>query len=196
MADPDAVDDAHLGEEVVSSRSIHRGSYLRFRVDTIRDVRGREGTREIVEHPGAVALLAVIEDDLLLVKQFRSPIRRVLLEIPAGTLDRRTDGSSEPPDEAAQRELVEETGYRAAQLRRLGSFFTAPGFTDEEIHLYLARGLDPVTDYAGPPEEERIDLVRLPIADAQRMAADGLIRDAKSLVGLAWLERLAATGEL
>jgi ADP-ribose pyrophosphatase len=89
-------------------------------------------------------------DDLLLVRQFRSPAGRALLEIPAGTLDRRPDGSVEPPDEAAPRELAEETGHRAARWRRLGTFWTAPGFASEAMTLYLATELTAIDGYEGP----------------------------------------------
>ncbi len=100
----------------------------------------------------------------------------------------------EDPNRAAPRELGEETGYEARAWRRLGSFFTAPGFATEEMHLYLATGLVALDGYAGPAEDERLDLVRIPWRRAVEMAEEGLIADAKSLVGLFWLDRLATGG--
>ncbi len=190
------VDDAELLESTVESRVIHRGGYLTFRTDTIEDAQGELRTRDVVEHPGAVAILAIVDGDVLLVRQFRTPVGRVLLEIPAGTLDRLADGSIEAPDRAAPRELAEETGYRAATWRLLGRFFTAPGFATEEMHLYLATDLEPIAGYAGPGTDERLHLSRVPVGRAVEMAEAGLIDDAKSIAGLFWLDRLTARGEL
>jgi ADP-ribose pyrophosphatase len=111
-------------------------------------------------------------------------------------LDRAEDGSIENPDVAAPRELAEETGHRAATWRRLGSFYTAPGFATELMHLYLATDLTPIADYAGPDVDERLDLRRVPVAEAVRMAEDGGINDAKSIAGLFWLQRLIDRGEV
>jgi ADP-ribose pyrophosphatase len=117
-----------------------------------------------------------------------------MLEIPAGTLDVDASGSVEDPAEAAPRELEEETGYRAAGWRLLASFWTAPGFATELMHLYLATGLAPAhVDRLGPDEDERLDLVRLPWREAVDLATSGAIVDAKSILGLLWLARLRAT---
>ena len=146
-------------------------------------------------HPGAVAIVAVDADDqVLLVRQYRNPAGRVLLEVPAGTLDRGPDGSIEDPALAARRELEEETGYRAGTWRLLSRFFTAPGFTTEQMTLYLATDLRPADgDRLGPDEDERLHLVRLPWRDAVAAAERGEIEDAKSIVGLFWLARLRAS---
>ena len=146
-------------------------------------------------HPGAVAIVALDpEDRVLLVRQFRSPAGRTLLEIPAGTLDvDETTGAIEDPDLAARRELEEETGVRAASWRHVGSFWTAPGFATELMHLYLAAELTPAhADRLGPDDDERLQLVRMPWRDAVAAAERGEIADAKSLVGLFWLARLRA----
>ena len=157
---PDA--DAALRETTIARRTVHAGRFIRFRVDTVRGPDGRQHQREIVDHPGAVAIVPLDGTDLLLVRQFRSAAQRVLLEIPAGTLDRRTDGTIEPPEEAAPRELAEETGYEAGTWRRVGHFWTAPGFASEAMTLYLATDLRPVRDYGGPEEDEHLQLIRLP----------------------------------
>ena len=131
------------------------------------------------------------EDQVLLVRQYRSPAERVLLEIPAGTLDRRDDGSVEDPEVACRRELEEETGYRAGSWRLLGRFWTAPGFTSELMHLYLAAELTAAGDDRLFPEaDERLHLARLPWRDAVAAAERGEVADAKSIVGLFWLARL------
>ncbi|TAM77564.1 MAG: NUDIX hydrolase [Chloroflexota bacterium] len=185
-----SVSDERLVEETIARRVVHAGRYIRFEVDTIRDPDGGVHEREIVDHPGAVAILPLDGDDLLMVRQYRTAAGRILLEIPAGTLDRRADGSIEPPEEAGPRELGEETGFVAATWRRLGSFWTAPGFASERMTLYLATELSPLPDYRGPEPDERLDLVRLPWVEALGRAERGEIEDAKSLVGLFWLARL------
>jgi ADP-ribose pyrophosphatase len=187
-----------LTERIVDSRVLHRGHYLTFRIDTIERADGSRAEREVAGHPGAVAILAVDPDDqVLLVRQFRSPARRVLLEVPAGTLDVSAVGVVEDDALAAKRELEEETGHRAANWRRLASFWTAPGFAEELMHLWLATGLSPVhADRLGPDEDERLELVRLPWRDAVAAALDGEIADAKSLLAMLWLDRLKAAGEI
>lgn len=120
------------------------------------------------------------------------PADAALLEIPAGGLDVDTDGTKEDPDLAAPRELEEETGMRAATWRKLGEFYTAPGFTDELMHLYLATDLTPASadGRLGPDEDERLIVEWRPWPDAVAAVERGEIRDAKSIVGLFWLERL------
>ena len=172
---------------------IHRGRTLAFRVDTIERADGTRHQREIVGHPGAVAIVALDEQDrVLLVRQFRTAVGGTLLEIPAGTLDvDPTSGAIEDPALAAPRELEEETGQRAGHWQKLGSFWTAPGFATELMHLYLATDLHPADDgRLGPDEDEALVAVRLPLADAVAAAEDGRISDAKSIVGLLRVARL------
>jgi ADP-ribose pyrophosphatase len=130
---------------------------------------------------------------VLLVRQYRSPADQVLLEIPAGTLDvDDATGQTEDPDLAARRELEEETGYRADTWRKLAAFWTAPGFASELMHLYLATELSPAhpDERLGPDEDEHLRLERLRFAEAVEAALAGGISDAKSIVGLLWVDRL------
>ena len=194
--EPHPADD-RLRETVVGSRLVHKGYYLDVRVDEILTPDGKRSTRDIVGHPGAVAVVALDPDDnVLMVRQFRLAADRTLLEIPAGTLDRAADGTLEDPDLAARRELEEETGYRAGHWEHLGTFWTAPGFATELMRLYLARDLAPAhEDRLGPDEDERLELEHVPWREAVAMAERGDIADAKSLVGLFWLaRRLEADG--
>ena len=129
-------------------------------------------------------------DELLLVRQYRLAAGRTLLEIPAGTLDRHADGSIEDPDLAAPRELAEETGHRAGRWRRLGRFWTAPGFASEAMTLFLAEALEPIDGYQGPEPDERLDLVRMPWSAAVAEAQAGTFEDAKTILGILWVARL------
>jgi ADP-ribose pyrophosphatase len=147
-----------------------------------------------------VAIVAVdAAGRVALVRQWRLAANDALLEIPAGGLDIADDGSKENPDLAAARELEEETGLRAGTWRKLGAFFSAPGFTDELMHLYIATELTPADPDGrlGPDEDERLILEWRPWQDAVSLAETGGIRDAKSIVGLLWLARvMEAEGSL
>lgn len=172
---------------------LHRGRYLTFRVDTVELPDGRRSTRDIAGHPGAVAIVALdAHDRVALVRQWRVPAGRTLLEIPAGGLDVHEDGSKEDPEVAARRELEEETGLRAGTWRKLAAFYTAPGFTDEFMHLFLATDLTAAhpDGRLGPDDDERLILEWLPWQDAVAAVERGEIHDSKSIVGLFWLARL------
>jgi ADP-ribose pyrophosphatase len=189
--------DEDLRETVIGSEILHHGRLGDFRIDTVRFSDGRTSTREILGHPGAVAIVAIDPDDnVLFVRQWRTAAGRAMLEIPAGTLDIvDAAGTIEDPELAAPRELEEETGYRAGSWRKLAAFWTAPGFASELMHLYLATDLRPAHDNRlGPDEDERLELSRLPFGDALAAIDRGEICDAKSIVGLFWTARLRASG--
>jgi len=183
--------DDQLRERLVSSKVLRRSRILEFRIDTVELPDGSRSTRDVAGHPGGVCVVAIdAEDHLLLVRQWRHAIGRALLELPAGTLDRDAAGEIEDHAGAAARELEEETGTVARSWRYLGGFFTAPGFTSERMHLYLATDLRPAAGHHGPDEDERLELVRLPFAEALAMAERGEIEDAKTQVGLLRVARL------
>ena len=188
---PDPRDEA-LRERLVSSEVLRKSRVLEFRIDPVEAPDGHRSTRDIAGHPGGVAMVAIDPDgEVLLVRQWRHAVGRALLEIPAGTLDREPDGSIEAHLGAAKRELEEETGYRAASWRYLVGFYTAPGFTSELMHLYLAEDLTPAHEgRLGPDEDERLELERTPLAEAVAMAERGDFADAKSIVGLLLVGRL------
>jgi ADP-ribose pyrophosphatase len=167
-----------LQEEIISSEKIYTGKVISLRRDTVRLSNGKTAAREVVEHPGATAVVALTEaGEVLLVEQYRRPADEVLLEIPAGKLE-----PGEAPLACARRELAEETGFGAAEWEKLGEFYTAPGFADERIHLFLARKLTPAVER--PDEDELINLRRIPLARAREMARSGQFADAKTIVGV------------
>lgn len=189
--------DDELIERLVDRQVLPGGTYLTFARDTVVTPDGRQHGRDIVIHPGAVTICAIRDDrSVLLVRQYRHPAGEVLLELPAGTLEMLDDGSVEDPLAAAKRELYEETGYHGSDWRKLAEFFTAPGFASELMHLYLATGLELAPDYDGPEEDEHLRLVEMPFADAVAAAEDGTIRDAKTIVGLFAVARMAGRGEV
>ena len=172
-----------MREETVQSERIYEGKTLNLRVDTVRFDDGRQAKREVVEHGGAVAIVPVDRNgNIVLVRQFRGPVGDELLEVPAGMMN-----VDEDPDAAVQRELQEETGFRAERIRRLTGFWVAPGYTTEFIHVYLAEGL--VESPLDADEDEAIDLETYPLTEALAMVDRGEIRDAKSIVGLLSLAR-------
>lgn len=165
-------------EPTISSQRIYEGRVLNLRVDTVRLPSGRTTEREIVEHGGCVAIVALDdEDNVLLVRQFRKAVDRDLLEIPAGGIEPRED-----PAACVQRELGEETGYMAGRIERVGGFYSSPGFCTEYMHLYLAHDLTPSP--LAPEEDESIEVVKVPFAEAIQMIGRGEICDAKSIAGL------------
>lgn len=192
---PTASDDP-LRERLISSEVLKRGRILEFRIDTVEASDGHRSTRDIAGHPGGVCMVAIDDRDrVLLVRQWRHAIGGPLLEIPAGTLDRLPDGSIEDHALAAARELEEETGSRAGSWRYLGGFYTAPGFTSELMHLYLATRLTAAHgDALHPDEDERLELSPIAFDEAVTMAERGEIRDAKTLVGLLSVARLREAG--
>ncbi len=165
-------------EKTLSSQLIYEGRAVKLRVDTVQMPSGRETTREIVEHSDCVAIIAIDTDDnVLLVNQFRRPVEKELLEIPAGGIE-----PGEEPIECVRRELREETGYLPGKVERLGGFYSAPGYCTEYLHLYLATDLTPSPLQAEDTEE--ITLVRVPINQISRLITSDSICDAKSIAGL------------
>jgi ADP-ribose pyrophosphatase len=172
---------------VVDSRAVYAGKVVSLRVDEITLPHGGTALREVVDHPGAVVIVALDEEDqIYLVRQYRHPIRRHLLELPAGALE-----PDEKPLAAAMRELREEVGVEAAEWTFLGCFFSSPGFANERLHAFLARGLSRVP--SEPDIDEDIFVVRYPWA--QLLDHPEETPDAKTLATLLLAERVLRAGE-
>lgn len=165
-------------EETLSSETIYSGRVVTLRVDEVRLPGGRQTKREVVEHSDCVAIVAVDADDnVLLVRQFRKPVEKDLLEIPAGCIE-----PGEEPVATARREMREETGYLPRSIKRMGGFYSTPGFCTEYLYLYLATDLVPDRLYAS--DTESIELVRVPLSQVTELINSGTICDAKSIAGL------------
>jgi len=167
-------------ERTLRSRRAFEGRLISLRVDEVELPDGGRATREIVEHPGAVAILAWDGARLAMVRQWRHAAGDVLLEIPAGTLER-----DEEPLATARRELAEEMGVEAESWARGPAFYTAPGFCTERLTLFLATDLREVE--AEAPDDEQIERAWVPLREALDGVEDGRVADAKSIAGILWL---------
>lgn len=144
---------------------------------------GQQKTREIVRHPGACVIVPLLDDGrVCLIRNYRIAVNQTLIELPAGTLE-----PPEPPLDTARRELIEETGYRAAKIEPLHAFFLSPGILDERMHLFLATGLS--AGDTAREEDEEIENLLVPWQQAIDMIFKGQIQDAKTIVGLLWVDR-------
>lgn len=173
-----------LVEHRLDSEPVYDGSLLHVRRDRVRLPDGNEAVREHILHPGAVMIVPLLENgDLVMERQYRYPLSREFLELPAGKID-----AGEDPLVCAQRELLEETGYKAAEWRRLGCIHPAISYSNEQIDIYLARDLTLSERHLD--HGEFLEVVEVPLLDAIEMVKSGEITDAKTLAGLFWVDRI------
>ncbi len=166
----------HVGDEL-----LHSGHVIDLQRATFRAPDGTLIERDVVNHPGAVSVVPLLDSgEVVLVRQFRAPLQREMLEIPAG----KRDVQGEPPEVTAGRELEEEVGLRPSHLEKLAVFHNSVGFSDEESHVYLGTGLSEVDSDRQGPEEEAMEVLRVPLGDVRRMISAGEITDAKTVIGL------------
>ena len=165
-------------EKTVSSEKIFEGRIIKVKVDKVEMPDGSVATRELVEHPGGVGIVAITEnDEIILVEQYRKPLDKVIYEIPAGKLD-----PGEHHRTCGIRELGEETGLSAKVFDYMGFIYPSPGFTDEVTHVYLAKELTQGETH--PDDDEFLDVKKVPFDTALKMVMDGEINDAKSVFGI------------
>lgn len=172
-----------LKETCIDSTAVYDGCLLHVRHDNVRLPDGRVGIREYITHPGAVAVLALLDNgNLIMERQYRYAAQREFIEIPAGKID---------PDEdilvTGQRELLEETGYVASDWRHLTTTFACIGYGDEQIHYFLARGL--TLQQRNLDDGEMLEVFELSLADALEWVRSGKINDSKTIIGLLWLDK-------
>ena len=175
-----------LREELVASRTAFAGRFISVTVDDVELSDGRAAVREIVHHPGAVAIVPLLDETtVIMIQQYRHPAGQVLWELPAGVLE-----PGEDPEACARRELAEEVGYVPGELVHLLSMFTSPGFTTELIHIFLARDLREAE--ASEEEDEVMRAVQVPLVTALEMVRRGEVQNAAAVCGLlATADRLA-----
>jgi len=180
------MDDSDLIEHTVSSEPVYDGKLLHVRRDTVHLPDGHEAVREWITHPGAVVVIPVLDNGkLLFERQFRYPLRRIFIELPAGKID-----TGEHPLDTAKRELREETGHQARHWRHLATMHPCIGYADERIEIFWAQGLI----YVGHQRDhgEFIEITEMSVADAMLAVQDGEITDGKTLSALLWADKITS----
>ncbi len=172
----------HLYEKTTGITKIFAGKVIHVQVEDVQLPNGEQSKREVVKHPGAVAIIPVTKDGkLVLVRQYRKALDKVIIEIPAGKLEQ-----GEKPLDSAHRELEEETGYRATQLEFVVSFYTSPGFADEIIYVYEAKDLE--NGVVARDDDEFLDVLEVTLTEAEKMIKDERIHDAKTVYAVQYLK--------
>jgi len=173
-------------EKTLSRKEIFKGKIIDVVVDDVQLPDGTTAQRELVFHPGGVAVIPITADNkLVMVKQFRKPLEKVTLEIPAGKID---PGEHDHPIETAKRELEEETAYQAEVLEPVAGMYVSPGFADEILHIFYAENLKKVENPLPQDEDEVIELYELTLEQAKQEVESGLICDAKTLFAVQYWE--------
>ncbi|WLR49657.1 NUDIX hydrolase [Bacillus tianshenii] len=171
-------------EKTLSSEKIFEGRIINLQVDDVELPNGKTSKREIIKHPGAVAIIAVTpEDKIVMVRQYRKALEKTIVEIPAGKLEK-----DEAPIQTAERELEEETGYKCCALQYITSFYTSPGFADELVHLYFTDQLEKLEESAGTDEDEFVEVVEVTIDEAFQLIREKQIYDAKTAYAVQYMQ--------
>jgi ADP-ribose pyrophosphatase len=174
----------HLKEKTISSKSIYKGRVIDVHLEEVELPDGKTSTREVVKHPGAVAIIAVTsEGKVVLVRQFRKPLEQVIYEIPAGKLE-----PGELPHESVKRELEEETGYTSNSIKQIQSFYTSPGFADEIVHVFYTDQLEKLETALGLDDDEFLDVIEVSLEEAEKLIEDKKIFDAKTVYAVQYLQ--------
>jgi ADP-ribose pyrophosphatase len=170
-------------EKTVKTEPIFQGRVISLQVDTVELPNGKTSTRELIKHPGAVAVIALTADNkLVMVEQYRKALERTLIEIPAGKLE-----PGEEPEKTAIRELEEETGYTCEKMEHVISFYTSPGFADEIVHVFLAKKLRKLDTKKELDEDEFVELLEVTLEEAEQLIEGRRIYDAKTVFAVQFL---------
>ncbi|RFA37185.1 ADP-ribose pyrophosphatase [Virgibacillus dokdonensis] len=173
-------------EKTIRSKQIFTGNIVHLQVDDVKLPNGKETKREIIKHPGAVGIIPITkENKIVLVEQFRKPLEKSILEIPAGKLE-----TGEDPETTAIRELEEETGYTTKELSFVTSFYSSPGFANELMHIYITDQLEPLDESVDGDEDEFIEIVELSLEEAKQYVEAERIHDAKTNYAILYLHAL------
>lgn len=171
-----------MNYKLLKSEILYKGKVFDHQVDEIEYESGNKGIREIAIHPGGAVVVPIKDDGkIILVKQFRYPFQKTLIELPAGKLDKGED-----PLVCATRELEEETGYKAEEIKKLGEIYTAPGYCTEILHIYSAKGLTP-GNHNREEGEHGMEILELPLGEIEEMIIKGEIKDAKTIAGIHYI---------
>lgn len=179
-------------EKTIKTETLYQGHVVTLEKHTVELVNQKIAYREVIRHAGGVAILALVEDKMILVRQYRKAAEKHLYEIPAGKLDKK----NEQLLDAAKRELEEETHYRAVQWKKLMQFYVTPGYCDEVIHLFLATDMQYVTDALPGDEDEFLDIEYKTLDQAKQMIETGEIMDAKTICAIQQWEILTRTSTM
>jgi ADP-ribose pyrophosphatase len=173
-----------LEEKTINSEQIYQGKIIDLQVDEVSLPNGKTSKREIIKHPGAVAVIALTkEGKIVMVEQYRKALEKSIVEIPAGKLEK-----GEEPKKTAERELEEETGYGCKNMKHLISFYTSPGFADELVHLYIAEDIYKMENASGADEDEFVELLEISLEEAVQMIEEQRIYDAKTAYAVQYLQ--------
>ncbi|WP_050615642.1 NUDIX hydrolase [Bacillus testis] len=176
-------------EKTLSSETIYKGKVITLQVDDVALPDGKTSKRELVKHPGAVAIIALTDDHkLLMVEQYRKALERSIIEIPAGKLEK-----GEEPLHTAHREVEEETGYSCDSMEKVVSFYTSPGFADEILHVFVAKGLKKLENPAAADDDEFVELMEVSLEEGERYIEEQRIIDAKTVYAVQYLRLLNAS---
>ncbi|WP_112181240.1 MULTISPECIES: NUDIX hydrolase [Paraliobacillus] len=173
-------------EKTIQTTNIFNGKVVSLQIDEVSLPNGKTSKREIIKHPGAVAIIALTEENkIVFVEQYRKPLEKSLVEIPAGKLE-----EGEKPEVTALRELEEETGYTTDQLELVISFYSSPGFADELLYIYFTDKLKPLEEKKSLDEDEFVELMELTLEEAEALMAEQKIHDAKTVYALMYVKQL------
>ncbi|GAA0296614.1 ADP-ribose pyrophosphatase [Gracilibacillus halotolerans] len=173
-----------MNEKTLSTQKIFEGRVISVQVDDVELPNGKQSKRELVKHPGAVAIIPITsEGKIVMVKQFRKPLEKEIIEIPAGKLE-----EGELPEVTARRELEEETGYTTNKLEYIQSFYTSPGFADEILYVYMTNELKAMTEKASLDEDEFVELMEVKLEEAEQLIKEEKIHDAKTVFAVMYLK--------
>jgi len=173
-----------LEEKTIKIEEIFSGKVIKLQVEEVELPNGELAKREVIKHPGAVAVLALTDDKkIVMVEQYRKALEKNIVEIPAGKIERGED-----PLDCAKRELEEETGYECKEIKKLISFYTSPGFADEIIHIYIATGLRKKENAASPDEDEFLNLLEMTLEEAEKLIEEEKIHDAKTAYAVSYMQ--------